>query len=617
MENKNEFPRGQLNPSILSALLEKDKYGYEIIEDVKQKTGIEIKQPTLYSSLKRMETQKYISSYWQDSEIGGKRHYYCLTAIGKDFLAKNPIDTSLFKPAQTIEIVSVKDNKTTDEEILQTSKNVDLSEQPRFARQDNIFNAINIEKAEERLETEEKLITEKAEENIVKTDDFMQYDLFESIKKEEIKPKEEIAKTRNLHNKNSSDPYQLKYLSEDDLKNEFDRIRNQKEGIISKSTAVSDDQKNAQVFQQNSQPSAVVEKAEQSSPSNVWLSRNNYINSQNIKKEEISEIKEQTEEVKEEQKIVNNEEKEIRFAKVAERIEPVRDDGRFITERINVENIPRQRSTPSLLNIESANYSSFLNSRIATKESEKAESKEVYNQRNDIYTESTPKKYNFGTSLANLESKFEKHAANKNLPEPENRFDKMEKVENTYERVKNSALVFNSYKSLESYFNSKGIGFHSYNKRDKSAEQYVDFDLIKLIRGAIFSLYAIVLAIAFYCGINYPSIGKISYIIFPVLALALSTLYAVNYHKSKSNTIIQMEKAVVSPIILPVISACAILVVIAINLIIGFHHGNALHYFPILIYPICLCLHIAVITSLNRFIKFCVLKYRNYRLNKK
>ena len=81
----NELPRGQLNPTILSTMIAGDKYGYEIIDEIKDKTGIEIKQPSLYSSLKRMETQKLVSSYWRDSAIGGKRHYYCLTAEGRKY----------------------------------------------------------------------------------------------------------------------------------------------------------------------------------------------------------------------------------------------------------------------------------------------------------------------------------------------------------------------------------------------------------------------------------------------------------------------------------------------------------------------------------------------------
>ena len=80
----NEIPRGQLSTILLSTLLSGDKYGYEIIKDIEEKSGgrLKIKQPSLYSSLTRMEKQKLISSYWRDSEIGGRRHYYSLTDYG-------------------------------------------------------------------------------------------------------------------------------------------------------------------------------------------------------------------------------------------------------------------------------------------------------------------------------------------------------------------------------------------------------------------------------------------------------------------------------------------------------------------------------------------------------
>ena len=89
MINQN-IPRGQLSTILLSTLLTGDKYGYEIINDIKEKTNGEliIKQPSLYSALSRLEKQEFISSYWRDSDIGGRRHYYSLTDLGKKQLEK-------------------------------------------------------------------------------------------------------------------------------------------------------------------------------------------------------------------------------------------------------------------------------------------------------------------------------------------------------------------------------------------------------------------------------------------------------------------------------------------------------------------------------------------------
>lgn len=81
-----------LIPLILLELNECDKYGFELTKSIetKSKGKIIIKQPTLYTILKKLEKSKFISSYWQDSDIGGKRHYYRITENGKMQVATLP-----------------------------------------------------------------------------------------------------------------------------------------------------------------------------------------------------------------------------------------------------------------------------------------------------------------------------------------------------------------------------------------------------------------------------------------------------------------------------------------------------------------------------------------------
>ena len=76
----------QINKVILKSLETGDKYGLEIIKDIADFTNgkVNVKQPTLYSALRRMEKKGYITSFWQDSALGGRRHYYSLTNAGKD-----------------------------------------------------------------------------------------------------------------------------------------------------------------------------------------------------------------------------------------------------------------------------------------------------------------------------------------------------------------------------------------------------------------------------------------------------------------------------------------------------------------------------------------------------
>ncbi len=85
--------RGHINTIILRALYERDKYGYEIMNDIEQKSHNQysLKQPTLYSALKRLENQGYIIAYWKTDEVssGGRRKYFTLTDSGKEITEKN------------------------------------------------------------------------------------------------------------------------------------------------------------------------------------------------------------------------------------------------------------------------------------------------------------------------------------------------------------------------------------------------------------------------------------------------------------------------------------------------------------------------------------------------
>lgn len=81
---------GQITYFVLDSLTSGSKYGLEIIEYISQKTNgtYIMKKPSLYSCLTRMEKKGLVSSsFWGESELGGKRHYYSITDAGKQTLA--------------------------------------------------------------------------------------------------------------------------------------------------------------------------------------------------------------------------------------------------------------------------------------------------------------------------------------------------------------------------------------------------------------------------------------------------------------------------------------------------------------------------------------------------
>lgn len=87
MEINKEVLKGHIDTLILSLLHDRDMYGYEVAKIVREKSEeqFELKEGTLYLSLKRLEKSEWITSYWGDEQgPGGRRKYYKLTSLGKE-----------------------------------------------------------------------------------------------------------------------------------------------------------------------------------------------------------------------------------------------------------------------------------------------------------------------------------------------------------------------------------------------------------------------------------------------------------------------------------------------------------------------------------------------------
>ena len=80
---------GSMQMLILKLLSEKDMYGYEMIDTLRQKSEnvFELKAGTLYPLLHGLEEKELVVVY--EEEMGGKtRKYYSLTKKGRGMLAK-------------------------------------------------------------------------------------------------------------------------------------------------------------------------------------------------------------------------------------------------------------------------------------------------------------------------------------------------------------------------------------------------------------------------------------------------------------------------------------------------------------------------------------------------
>ncbi|WP_261134313.1 PadR family transcriptional regulator [Bacillus sp. Marseille-Q3570] len=100
MEINKEVLKGHIDTLILALLHSRDMYGYELAKLVREKSDnqFELKEGTLYLSLKRLEKNKWISSYWGDEQgPGGRRKYYKLTSLGEEGFEKKRAEWRFIK----------------------------------------------------------------------------------------------------------------------------------------------------------------------------------------------------------------------------------------------------------------------------------------------------------------------------------------------------------------------------------------------------------------------------------------------------------------------------------------------------------------------------------------
>lgn len=88
---ETQMKKGVLDMLVLRLLKEEEKYGYQIISELKEKSNgrFALKEGTLYPVLYRLENDRLVESRW--SEPTGKqasRKYYALTPQGETELCE-------------------------------------------------------------------------------------------------------------------------------------------------------------------------------------------------------------------------------------------------------------------------------------------------------------------------------------------------------------------------------------------------------------------------------------------------------------------------------------------------------------------------------------------------
>jgi PadR family transcriptional regulator PadR len=83
---QSQLKKGTLSFIVLNILKDKEYYGYELIESVRDHTEIEVAEGTLYPLMNRLKKDELVTSKWVEQESGIPRKYYCLTESGVNIL---------------------------------------------------------------------------------------------------------------------------------------------------------------------------------------------------------------------------------------------------------------------------------------------------------------------------------------------------------------------------------------------------------------------------------------------------------------------------------------------------------------------------------------------------
>ena len=149
----NGESRGSINNILLKALQTGDKYGYEINKEIetKSKGKFFLKEASLYSGLKRLEANGYITSYWKDGELGMRRHYYSITQTGLDKLNSSNFtwdDSKTFISEMFKNSPALSKKENTNEKLLKESnENDNLSNEIiKMQEEKNIKEKVEVKK---------------------------------------------------------------------------------------------------------------------------------------------------------------------------------------------------------------------------------------------------------------------------------------------------------------------------------------------------------------------------------------------------------------------------------------------------------------------------------------
>lgn len=108
----SQYKKGVLELCVLSMLRRRDRYGYEISEQLAE--TIEIADGTVYPLLRKLKADGMVTTYLQEESGGPPRKYYRLTELGNETFLADRAEYLRFSGAVE-ELLNVEEEKDHDE----------------------------------------------------------------------------------------------------------------------------------------------------------------------------------------------------------------------------------------------------------------------------------------------------------------------------------------------------------------------------------------------------------------------------------------------------------------------------------------------------------------------
>ncbi len=79
----SQMKKGLIELCVIAALRGGEAYGYQILQTLNQRHGLEVTESTIYPILARLAAEGLVSARTTDSSSGPPRRYYRLTSQGR------------------------------------------------------------------------------------------------------------------------------------------------------------------------------------------------------------------------------------------------------------------------------------------------------------------------------------------------------------------------------------------------------------------------------------------------------------------------------------------------------------------------------------------------------